>query len=88
MNLTLNYGIAGLTLIYSFMIRTIIYLKRTPGMSRIALWMLVLIPCGIIYNNQFLWVQLVEFMMFCRCLYPRNSIIRGPGQSAPQIGES
>ena len=87
-NLTLNYGIAGLTLIYSFVIRTIIYLKRTPGMSRIALWMLVLIPCGIIYNNQFLWVQLVEFMMFCRCLYPRNSIIRGPGQSAPQIGES
>lgn len=71
-NLILSQGILGCLLHYLFIGFTAWRLVRR-GHSNLACALAVLVVCGFAYNNQFLWVQLVEFMLYCSVLYPNSS---------------
>lgn len=63
-NLILSCGVVGFFLHYTLVLRTIHCLSKTANGKKYAWWMLILIPCGFVYNNQFLWVVLVEIMLY------------------------
>ena len=61
----LSRGIIGALLQYTFLIKLIFRMNRAKQ-SGLAAYILVLLVCGFIYDNQFLWVQLLGFMLYCR----------------------
>lgn len=64
-NEILNRGILGAILVYAFLVKIIIRMRRTKQ-THFAAFILALIVCGFLYDNQFLWVQLLCFMLYCR----------------------
>lgn len=68
-NITLSKGLLGCILHYCFLINLAVRLKKTGQTARICT-LLVLLLCGFVYDNQFIWVLLVEFMMYCTTFYP------------------
>lgn len=71
-NITLGKGVIGCILHYSFLILLAIRLKKTKQTNHIC-FLLVLLLCGFVYDNQFIWVLLTEFMMYCTTFYPKNA---------------
>ena len=64
-NIILSQGILGAVLHYSFMGSLTWKLLRKKQTGLVCV-LVILMICGFVYNNQFIWVQLVEFMLYCR----------------------
>jgi len=63
-NILLSTGVVGLLLQIAFLVLLTRRLKRQGQAGWICtLW--VLAVCGFVYSNQFLWVFLVELMLYC-----------------------
>lgn len=61
----LNKGIFGILLQYGFLF-VLFFRSRKNGHKEIGRFILVLILCGFIYDNQFIWVLLLEYLLYCR----------------------
>lgn len=70
-NIILSQGLLGATLHYLFIFYCIWQLFRRQQNYR-AFFLLVLFICGFVYNNQLLWVLLVELMMYCQARSPQS----------------
>lgn len=70
-NILLSTGIIGLLLHAVFLCLLIRRLKKQKETAWICI-LLVLIPCGFAYANQFLWVLLVELMLYCTLAHPKT----------------
>lgn len=64
-NSALSRGIIGALLQYAFLFKTAWRTCRTKQ-SGLTAFIVVLLVSGLIYDNQFLWVQLLGFMLYCR----------------------
>ena len=64
-NAFLNKGILGGVLQYAFLCTLIGRLRKTRQ-TKTACFILVLIVSGFIYDNQFMWVLLLEYLLYCR----------------------
>lgn len=60
----LSRGIVGMLLQYGLQLR-LIWLAAKQKRTDIACFVTVLLAAGFIYDNQFLWVQLTIFLMYC-----------------------
>lgn len=79
-NLILSQGLIGVMLHYFFVAYTTRRLLHAKQ-SNTAMFFTVLFICGFIYNNQLLWVQLLEFMLYCRTF-------QAPTATSPCITEN
>lgn len=61
----LNKGLIGIILQYWFLF-TLCHRLRKTGQAKLAKFVLVLIISGFIYDNQFIWVLLLEYLLYCR----------------------
>lgn len=61
----LNKGVVGVALQYGFLF-TLIFRLRKTGQKALGRCITVLIVSGFIYDNQFVWLLLVEYMLYCR----------------------
>lgn len=62
-DMLLSRGIVGWFLHYYFIVKTACKLLKN-NYTKEMLYLLVLTICGIVYNNQFLWVIILEFAMY------------------------
>lgn len=67
----LSRGLIGMVLQYALLIRIACRAKNLKK-TGITCLMVILLVCGFIYDNQFLWVQLTEFMLYCNVFYPHS----------------
>lgn len=73
-NSILNKGVIGVFLQYGFLF-VLFYRLRKTGLKNFSHIILVLIACGFIYDNQFIWVLLMEYILYCRSYqYPKERI--------------
>lgn len=61
----LNKGLLGVALQYGFLLVLWCRLRKT-GQKPMSRLILVLILSGFIYDNQFIWVLMLEYMLYCR----------------------
>ena len=61
----LSKGLIGIILQYWFLFTLCRRLHKT-GQAKLAKFVLVLIISGFIYDNQFIWVLLLEYLLYCR----------------------
>lgn len=61
----LNKGVLGVSLQYGFLLVLCHRLRKT-GQKPLSCFVLVLILSGFVYDNQFIWVLLLEYMLYCR----------------------
>ena len=64
-NSILSRGVVGLLLQYGFLFVLLYRLCKTRH-KEFSHIILVLIACGFIYDNQFIWVLMMEYMLYCR----------------------
>ena len=70
-NILLSTGLVGLLLHFAFLVLLTRRLARQGETGWICiLW--VLAVCGFVYSNQFLWVFLVELMLYCTLAHPKK----------------
>lgn len=73
-NAILSKGVIGVLLQYGFLF-TLFYRLRKTGQKEFSHIILVLVVCGFIYDNQFIWVLMLEYMLYCRSYqYPKERI--------------
>lgn len=60
----LSRGIVGMLLQYGLLIR-LAWRSAMQKRTSLACFIIILLVCGFIYDNQFLWVQLSIFIMYC-----------------------
>jgi uncharacterized membrane protein YhaH (DUF805 family) len=70
-NILLSTGVIGLLLQVAFLVLLTGRLKKQGQTGWICV-LLVLTVCGIVYSNQFLWVFLVELMLYCTLAHPQE----------------
>ena len=69
-NLILSMGVLGCIVHYTFAFTAVRKRMTAESSKKYAWWILLLIPCGIVYNNQFLWVVLAELVMYTTAPQP------------------
>ena len=75
-NLLLSTGILGTVAHYLFIFATVRRMHKNDKEERQSWALLVLIVCGVFYNNQFNWVLLTELMLYANAR--REKRMRGP----------
>lgn len=78
----LNKGVFGIILQYGFLLRLIYRLRKT-GHTNLSCFIFVLIISGFIYDNQFIWVLLLEYMLYCQSYQSPKECL--PNASAPHL---
>lgn len=86
-NQVLSCGIVGAAAHYAFFAGTAWRLKKA-GKTQHVWALLVLAVCGIIYNNQFLWVLQVEMIACTALKNGKNGQTRAPDPGSSRPGES
>lgn len=68
-NTILSCGVVGFVLQYGFLFYTIRWMGKAERQNRQRWVLLILMACGVLYNNQFNWVLQLELMLYARSRY-------------------